>query len=259
MAELRRILVESHRLTGTDANEGLLHLNSNEAHYLRRVLRLRVDNPLAVVDGIGHLWEAHLQEGDYLKLATPITHPISHQPCPTPQLCLAVVLPRRGFEEVLRMCCELGINLIQPLRSERSTPQAEDRPARWKVILREAIEQSEQLWQPTLLPLVETSKLWTSPSVNDVFAIATTRRMGLTDLQLWNEGLAQGFDHLWVAIGPEGGWSPNEESSAEGAGWVPVGLGDSILRTCTAAVAATQTTVSTRRIRPIREDQAAVD
>ncbi|HGY5539701.1 MAG TPA: 16S rRNA (uracil(1498)-N(3))-methyltransferase, partial [Prochlorococcus sp.] len=52
---------------------------------------------------------------------------------------------------------------------------------------------------------------------------------------------------------------PNEESSAEGAGWVPVGLGDSILRTCTAAVAATQTMVSTRRIRVLREGQVAID
>ena len=251
MAELRRILVEYQRLTAIDGEVGCLYLNNNESHYLRRVLRLRSGQSIAVVDGKGHLWEAHLQGVDCLKLSTLPTQPVLQRSLPTPQLCLAVVLPKRGFEDVLRMCCELGINLIQPLRSQRCTPQAEDRPVRWNTILREAVEQSEQLWQPTLLPLAEASILWTSPPDNSALALATTRRQGLIDLQLWNQGLTQNFKQLWVSIGPEGGWSPNEENSAKAAGWVLVGLGDSILRTSTAAVAATQTMVSCRRIRAI--------
>jgi len=238
--------------------EGLLSLNENEAHYLRRVLRLRPGQKVAVADGIGHIWEAFLQAGDVLKFATSLAQPCLNEPCPAQQLGLAVVIPKRGFEEVLRMSCELGVNLIQPLRSDRRTPQAEDRPLRWKVILREAVEQSEQLWQPELLPLAEASALWKSPPVNAVFALATTRRQGLIDLQLLMDGLTPEINQVLVAIGPEGGWSPIEECAAEAAGWVPVALGDSILRTCTAAVAAAQTMVSSRRIR-LSRDQSRSD
>ena len=253
MVELRRLLVESQRLTSTTASDHLLSLNNDEVHYLRRVLRLRNGQAVAVVDGVGHLWEAHLQAGDLLKLDTSPSYPFLQEPRHHQQLGLAVVVPRRGFEEVLRMSCELGINLIQPLRSQRSTPQAVDRPSRWKLILREAVEQSEQLWLPKLLPLAEVSFWWSSPPENTVFALATTRRQGLIDLQTLMEGLSPDINQVWVAIGPEGGWSPLEENSAEAAGWLPVGLGDSILRTCTASVAATQTMVSNRRTRRLND------
>jgi 16S rRNA (uracil1498-N3)-methyltransferase len=43
---------------------------------------------------------------------------------------------------------------------------------------------------------------------------------------------------LRLAIGPEGGWSAEEEEAALAAGWQPVSLGGTILRTSTAAVAA---------------------
>ncbi|CAI8252660.1 MAG: Uncharacterised protein [Prochlorococcus marinus str. MIT 9313] len=72
------------------------------------------------------------------------------------------------------------------------------------------------------------------------------------------EGLTSEINQVTVAIGPEGGWSPLEECAAEAAGWVPVALGDSILRTCTAAVAAAQTMVSSRRI-SLSRDQSRSD
>lgn len=258
MAELRRLLVESQRFEAITASDHLLSLKQDEVHYLRRVLRLRNGQAVAVVDGVGHFWEAHLQAGDFLKLDTSPSSPSLQQPRHRQQLGLAVVLPKRGFEEVLRMSCELGVNLIQPLRSDRCTPQAEERPLRWKVILREAVEQSEQLWQPELLPIAEASALWKSPPDHAVFALATTRRQGLIDLQLLMEGLTPEINQVTVAIGPEGGWSPLEECAAEAAGWVPVALGDSILRTCTAAVAAAQTMVSSRRI-SLSRDQSRSD
>jgi 16S rRNA (uracil1498-N3)-methyltransferase len=52
-----------------------------------------------------------------------------------------------------------------------------------------------------------------------------------------------------LAIGPEGGWSPEEEEVAEAAGWTPVSLGDTILRTSTAAVAGLAELVAWRSLR----------
>ncbi|CAI8158135.1 MAG: 16S rRNA (uracil(1498)-N(3))-methyltransferase [Prochlorococcus sp.] len=249
MAELRRLLVEPQRLTDPGSADGILQLSREESHYLRRVLRLRNGQSVAVVDGIGHLWEADVQVGDLLKLSTPASQPAQQQSRFSLQLGLAVVVPRRGFDELTRMSCELGIDLLQPLRSQRKTPQADERPSRWQVIIRESVEQSERLWQPDLLDTVEASVFWQQSPKRSALAIASTRRPSIPDLQNFVEGLDQSFDQLWVAIGPEGGWTADEEQSAEAAGWVPVSLGDSILRTSTAAVAAAQTMVSWRRLR----------
>ncbi len=55
------------------------------------------------------------------------------------------------------------------------------------------------------------------------------------------------MERITVAIGPEGGWTPDEEATALQAGWQPVGLGQAILRTSTAAVSAAALMASWRR------------
>jgi 16S rRNA (uracil1498-N3)-methyltransferase len=84
--------------------------------------------------------------------------------------------------------------------------------------------------------------------------LATTRRPGLPLLE---QLLPQPADapgtgsvssgSVAVAIGPEGGWTPEEEQAAEAAGWQPVGLGAAILRTSTAAVSAAALLAAWRR------------
>jgi len=164
VAELRRLLIESERLADRDRN-GSLVLRDDERHYLRRVLRLRAGAPVAVVDGRGHLWEGWLQEEGELLLPGRCETTV---PAKTPQLGLAIALVRRGMDDVMRMACELGVDCIQPLQATRCTPQAEYKPERWELILKEAVEQCERLWMPRLLPLSSTNDWWSTP-------IATTR------------------------------------------------------------------------------------
>lgn len=57
----------------------------------------------------------------------------------------------------------------------------------------------------------------------------------LEALDRWASNGPQGS--LWLACGPEGGWSGAEESLARDQGWIGVDLGPRILRSSTAAVA----------------------
>ena len=124
-------------------------------------------------------------------------------------------------------------------------------------ILREACEQSERLWQPRFeLPQQACQLLATPPA--GIGLLATTRQADLPSLdqalnhwQAANSGdsarssgpfrsadsLSSGGSVL-LAIGPEGGWTSEEEKLALAAGWQAVSLGASILRVSTAAVAA---------------------
>lgn len=241
MAELRRLLMAEERLRGAaDA----LPLTADERHYLRRVLRLRPGDDFAVVDGLGHLWTAQLLDGEHLSLHQPLTHPLETAEAPSPRLGLAVVGVRRGMDDVMRMACELGIDCIQPLISEWRTTQAEDRPERWQTILTEAVEQCERLWRPELRPTLHVDDWWTSPGATSAKALATTRQLSLMDVRTWLEqqrpGPVDGAQpsEVWIAIGPEAGWTPSEQDRAFSEGWSPVQMGSTILRTSTAAVAA---------------------
>ena len=249
MAELRRLLIESIRLKESKANKWLLSLERKESHYLKRVLRLRKGDVIAVIDGIGHLWEATVQVDDSIQLSSPFDSPLQEQSRPNPLIGLAVVLPKRGFDELLRMSCEIGVDFIQPLCSDRGIVRmdGEGRSLRWKGIIREAVEQSERLWCPELRRIIDV-KDWLGAKHSKVgYAFASTRMLKPIDFQSWMMRLNEGIDQVWIMIGPEGGWTPNEQVLAKESGCIEVQIGDSIMRTSTAAVSASQLMVSWRR------------
>ena len=240
MAELRRLLIAPDRLK---PGETAVELEPKEQHYLRRVLRLRSGDGCAVVDGVGHLWTAQLIDGQRLSLAHGVDHPCVEEPAPTPRLGLAVVGVRRGMDEVMRMACELGIDFIQPLSSQWRTPQAEDRPDRWQTILDEAVEQCERLWTPVLQPSLDVKAWWNALPNPNTCALAATRQRAIPHLTDWLAGLDQPTKlnspkQVWVTIGPEAGWSDHEQGEALRLGCGAVHLGNSILRSSTAAVSA---------------------
>ena len=230
MAERRRLLIAPQRLAAVETGDPTVPLERSEQHYLRRVLRCRVGDTIDVVDGCGSLWQAPLISADALQLARPAEQ---IEPAPIPRLGLGLALIRRGFEDALRMACELGVDEIQPLRTDRSTPQAEHRPERWATILQEAMEQCERLWLPTLKPACKLDQ-WPNSSVP--VAVGVTRRADTPALSNWLNQTTNDSGMVWLLVGPEGGWSDAEDQLFTTRGWQPVHLGSSILRSSTAAV-----------------------
>ena len=246
MAERRRLLIEPARLRSAQALSRI-GLTVAEARYLKRVLRLRPGAEVHVVSGCGQLFSTRLTtEGD-LALDSELGALPYTVAAPHPPLGLAVSLMRRGMDEVMRMACELGVDRLQPLQAQRCVPQAEYRPDRWGVILREAVAQCERLWAPELLPVLSTDDWWGNPSAEHLRLIAVTRDQACSDLSTLLAVTKSLPDGCWITIGPEGGWTSAELRSAAEAGWCGVGLGDTILRSSTAAVAATTALCSWRR------------
>lgn len=241
--ELRRLLVEPARLR--DVGESLT-LRPPERRYLEKVLRYRSGDRLAVVDGAGHLWTAALAEGGQLRLEQGVCAPLQSENAPRLALELAMALPKREAELVWRMATELGADRLQPLLARRCLRTGNPPLERWAAVVREALEQCERLWLPALLEPAAAAE-WLAAGPPEVGLFATTRRGALASLTEALGGGAgmvakavagrDGIARITLAIGPEGGWSPEEERVAEAAGWIPVSLGTGILRTPTAAVA----------------------
>jgi 16S rRNA (uracil1498-N3)-methyltransferase len=239
--ECRRVLIPPVRLQQAMA-DGVLGLSAEHSRYLCKVLRYGPGDRFAVVDGAGHLWEAELLDRERARMLQPLAHPLLSQPRDQPAVVLAAAVVKRDFEIVVRMAVELGVDRLVPLLCERTAVQGQLRPERWQSIAEEAAEQCERLWLPEIdPPTTLTEVLSTDAATASVAAVrlwATTRQEGLP---LLVEGLpssaAQLPDQVWLACGPEGGWSPAEEEQALGCGWSPVRLGPTILRSSTAAVA----------------------
>jgi 16S rRNA (uracil1498-N3)-methyltransferase len=247
--ELRRLLITPERIAALAAGgpgQARLALEPQERHYLERVLRYRPGDRLALVDGVGGLWTAVLDPERGLRLEQAPAEPLLREEPPWPPLELAMAVPRREADLVWRMATELGADRLQPLLAERGAPGERCPLERWQGIVREATEQCERLWHPVLASPQPAGE-WLARPTAGIALLATTRREGLPlcsqRLRELVDGTGAGGSNadpaagIRLAIGPEGGWSPREEERAEAAGWQPVSLGPTILRTATAAVA----------------------
>lgn len=241
--ERRRLLISQERLLAAAGNPGSLPqlaLTAEESHYVCRVLRLRLGQELAIINGQGQLWGARLDGADarqsQLSLLQPIEAPEETAAAQACTISLAMALPKRDSDLLVRMACELGVDQLQPLIADHSVVAERFPRQRLEAILREATEQCERLWLPALEePCPSTS--WLERPSTALRLLATTRHGQLPTLldRLRNDPC---LPRDWqLAIGPEGGWSEREEELAAASGWQLVSLGETILRTSTAAVA----------------------
>jgi 16S rRNA (uracil1498-N3)-methyltransferase len=232
--ERRRLLIDPQRLQAA-GDDGQLALLPEESRYLTRVLRLGPGGSFVICDGAGNLWEARIEASTQARLEQPLASPLQRQLRPSPELVLAAAVVKRDYELVVRMAVELGVDRLQPWICERTAVMGQLRPERWRAIAREAAEQCERLWLPQLAEPGRAHNAW--PAASGLRLLATTRRQGLPALEEVLEQVDQPPDAVWLACGPEGGWSEAEEAAAEAHGWIPVSLGPRILRASTAAVA----------------------
>ncbi len=150
------------------------------------------------------------------------------------------------MEWAIEKSTELGIARITPIlarRTEKHLAQsALKRAERWRRIALEAAKQSRRTDIPdiadpiALKPALEHEKSPTRILLSETEQ-QTTLTAALVASQKAAASEATGQDYA-IAIGPEGGWAPEEISLFTQHNWQPVTLGPRILRAETAAIAA---------------------
>ena len=111
---------------------------------------------------------------------------------------------------------------------------------RWNSIIKEAAEQSERLWKPSILNGMNIIEWLKIRDNQERVSISITRENTSYDLNQWlnkqNEFLNKKGCIFWNVIGPEGGWSPKEIEFFKKNNIAFVKLADTILRTSTASI-----------------------
>lgn len=206
-----------------------LELTADQQHYLRRVLRLQAGDRFLAIDGRGAAYLAELGS-DRAQLLEAFTLKNCELALP---VHAAIALPKgHGFDDLVRACTELGVSHIYPVLSDRTIPTpSASRQQRWLKIAQEAAEQCER----AILPQIQAVCAWP-----EIAAQAQGQKKFCVTRQsaphLGNSLAPAG--EIWIAIGPEGGWSDRENQQALELGWEMVSLGPRILRTITAPIAA---------------------
>ncbi len=242
MEDLIRLLIANKRIVNNKKNN--LELTKEEAHYLNNVMRIKTGKEIFVTNGEGLLWKAKKVTKDFIEIIA-LDKPYLLNKQDTLLLGIAVVIPKNGFEEILRMCTEIGIDFIQPLFSERQINKnlnLSRKFSRWDTIIKESVEQSERLWKPSILNGIDIINWIEERDNQDTFSISVTRDDSFDYLNKWlkkqHEVLDKKNGVLWNVIGPEGGWSSREIEFFIKNKIPLVKLSNNILRTSTATVKA---------------------
>jgi 16S rRNA (uracil1498-N3)-methyltransferase len=212
-------------------------LSEEESQHAVKVLRLEVGDEITVVDGTGGFYTAKIINPHPKHCTFEITSTILEYGKRDYRLHIAIA-PTKNIERLewfIEKATEIGIDEITPVIcrfSERKIIKAE----RLQKIIVSASKQSVKAYFPQLNPLCTFDELIKHHEASQKF-IAHCYDEDKKQLQ---KEILKSTDVL-ILIGPEGDFSKEEVQKAMSAGFIPVSLGNSRLRTETAGVVACHT------------------
>ncbi|WP_127254431.1 16S rRNA (uracil(1498)-N(3))-methyltransferase [Neisseria meningitidis] len=202
------------------------------------VLRVRPNENITLFDGKGKAHAARLSFLEKRRAEAEILHKdTTDNESPLNITLIQSISSGERMDFTLQKSVELGVTAIQPVISERCIvrldgERAAKRLARWQEIVISACEQSGRNTVPPVLPIIgyrEALDKMPSESTKLIMSINRARKLG---------DIRQPSGAIVFMVGPEGGWTEQEEQQAFEAGFQAVTLGKRILRTETAPLAA---------------------
>jgi 16S rRNA (uracil1498-N3)-methyltransferase len=232
-----RLFVEPDRL-GTDR----AIVSGQALHHMKNVLKLKPGDELMVFDGCGREAVGVLEIFQGETAVVRVVRDADRSTESSLELTLAPCLSKgKKIDTVIEKAVELGVDRICVVTSERSVTRLADdaaakRVERWRRIAVSAAEQSGR----TQIPIVErirTFQEFCASKSDDTLGLMFTANAAPDPAGT----LRQRYPNtrkVITLVGPEGGFSDAEISTATSYGFIPVGLGPRVLRTETAGIIA---------------------
>jgi 16S rRNA (uracil1498-N3)-methyltransferase len=212
-------------------------LPEDESRHCARVLRLKNGDRITITDGRGFLCEAALEAVNPKQCKVEIIRRIIPGKTFEAHIHIAVAPTKNidRMEWLVEKATEIGISEITFLKCEHSE-RKDINMLRINKIAVSAMKQSQKAILPDIKEMVDFKKFINQPfgGMKMIAHCENTERKPMTSVYTHNS------DAL-VLIGPEGDFSKEEISQSINVGFIPVSLGNSRLRTETAALVACNT------------------
>ncbi len=215
---------------------GRASMRGDTAHHLGRVLRAQPGQLYELSDGAS-VWLGRIDTVDRDRVDFSLIEQILGE---APQLHITLLFSMikfDAFEWGLEKATELGVSRIVPLAAARSEKglltAAAKRAARWNKILMESAQQCRRVQLPTLHSVAKPAIAFAAASEGlRIFLSESSETPPLCSVLAGTR-----HSDVTLAIGPEGGWTDDERTTAQGYDFLEASLGKLILRAETAVVA----------------------
>lgn len=220
----------------------LWELPEDEARHASKVLRMREGDQCIVFDGHGIAAHANilsissathvtLQPGEF---CTPPLH------TPT-NITLCQSIPKGGnMDLIIQKSVELGVSHIIPLITERTIVRLTDKEAsakqeKWQRVALEACKQCGQNTLPLVAHPIHFTA-WLNQGIPSELPLIASLAPGARPIRhILEEARQAGKKQVALLVGPEGDFTTDETQRALQSGFIPITLGDIILRVETAS------------------------
>lgn len=221
-----------------------IEIDPELSHHLRDVLRVKVGKSLTLVDEVQNRYTTRVMASYpdllLLEIESKESKPVSLRP----HIHLGIgLLKGDKMDWVVQKATELGVSRLTPLMTQRTVVKTRPERAisqqkRWMKIATEASQQSCRWDIPQIDVPIEYNSFLKENSKDGFRLIFSEKQQHETQQKIVQRETARAPYAGTLIIGPEGGWETSEISEALDSKYLPVSLGEQILRAETAALAA---------------------
>lgn len=221
---------------------GLAEIDGDEGFHAASVRRLRPGERIAVCDGAGTVADCVVETAGKADLTARVLDRRHVEPARPPVTVIQAIPKSERSELAVELATEAGADAFLAWQSARCVARWDGERAqrglrRWRAVARSAARQSRRAWIPGVEGPLSTSEVcdYVADRVGQGATVLALHESA--DRRLADTAVAQATA-IVLLIGPEGGISEEEIEQLTRAGAVTARLGETVLRTSTAAAVA---------------------
>lgn len=242
----------THRFFINKITNNEAEIKGEDFSHIVKVLRLKKGDFVNVFNYEYGEYEAEIEEIDKNKkiIKVKVKNKIKEREKQDIKIIAIIsLIKKEKWEFLLEKLTELGVNLIIPYKANRSVVNIKDfeqKKERWEKIIYSAVKQCGRLTKTEIGNLINdlqeinftdySLKFFIWEKEEKLFLIDEVMKIDKNKIK-----------EIYFIIGPEGGFDDSEALKIKKCGFIPVSLGDTILRVETAAIAVASTLVQVIR------------
>jgi 16S rRNA (uracil1498-N3)-methyltransferase len=217
---------------------GKVILRGDEGYHLARILRAKKGQIIRVFTEKGAEFESIITNVRGTEITAEIKEKLSNEVEPKTKIHIAqgMIKPAK-MEIIIQKCTEIGVASFTPIVTEYSMAkpnQPDKQLQRWDKIALEATKQSERRIVPAIYNITGLDEYVAVERAG--MKIYMDARNGSSPKKvLRSMENNRTVEEIYIAIGPEGGFSPKENDLFLEKSFIPIHLGPRVLRSETAA------------------------
>ncbi len=233
---MRRFLVEN-----LNVQDGVCTITGPEARHMTRVLRMEAGDRFVLMDDKGSRFLASIESATRQGVRVILEKLLPKSPPSPVTIVLCQALLKSGpMDYLIQKTSELGINHIHPFSSLRTVTilkkeRLSNRMRHWREIAKSSAKQSGRVVPAQINFPLTLGDLTTKWKEEKGMKAILWEGEGTMDLKGLLRGSSRAGKFIGM-VGPEGGFAGEEIELAADAGFIPVTLGNRILRSETAAM-----------------------